>query len=307
MKLLFTCDLDPLGVTIDEERNQLNWFDFMDLYKFRKCFSKYNWKMNWFIRADSFVEKFHNDIGWQYHNHISIWDDFREFGDGLAWHPHLYDHNGGSFELFKDDILEAELLETLFKKLKKIGINFEYVRVGEGRGSNHIIKILAENGIKADFSAIPGRYRKDENRNFDWLKTGNNLYYPSKKDYREQGDINHQILEVPLTTTLVNADYDDEAKLRYLDLSYRNDIFKESLEYLLDSENLSFLHFVCHPEGLISDDFSNGLYDYGIKTLSLNLDVTHKLLNDKKIEFESLNLEGFYNYFKNDERRHPVY
>ena len=78
MKLLFTCDLDPLGVTIDEERNKLNWFDFMDLYKFRKCFSKYSWKMNWFIRADSFVEKFHNDIGWQYHNHISIWDDFRK-------------------------------------------------------------------------------------------------------------------------------------------------------------------------------------------------------------------------------------
>lgn len=294
MNLLFTCDLDPIGVTINEDRNNLNWFQYNNLHDLRDCFTKFKWKMNWFVRADNLIEKYHGDICWQYFEYKNLWDDFTKLGDSLAWHPHLYEYINSQFELFTDEVLEAKHLDNMYKQILKSGLKFKYVRVGEGRGSNQIFNVLEKNDFKADFSAIPGRKRFDKNRIFDWSDASNIAYYPSIDNYQCSSKNNLNLLEVPMTTFKIKADYDDSPKLRYIDLSYRNDLFKKSFPtFLKKNMDIDFIHFVSHPEGLISESFTNGLYDYGLDNLRLNLDYIYSSLSEFEIDFKSLNLDEF--------------
>lgn len=183
----------------------------------------------------------------------------------IGWHPHIFDgHNA----IREEDVL----LSGLRNILKQSGFvqQCKLVRIGACQSGNSIMEFLAES-FDIDSSAMSRCIRKDHLRWYDWSETHGNIYFPSVVDYRIDGDLSHDILEVPITTLDILAPYDEVPKRRILNPSVKTSLFQKAVVDSKDSlSSLDCLVVACHAEELESG-YANDLYVYGLDNFFENL------------------------------------
>ena len=108
------------------------------------------------------------------------------------------------------------------------------------------------------------------------------LFWKKYKISEKFFDKNKNIIEVPVTTYKVKAEYDKNKKLRYLDLTAKNKIFKKNFNTI----NWNSTYFVClsHPGNLFNYKIKHGLLGFGVKNFIENLE----LFSRKNVIFENL-------------------
>ncbi len=256
--------MDPIGTILPEQ--SLNWINRVQINRLIEFFDSLEIDLTWFIRADLFVERHSGSI-------LAEFDKFYDLiqSRNWGWHPHL-----------DRSLSEIEQLEKTFELMTKADLLPNCIRIGEGRGSNEIVKFIAQSGIGVDCSAIPGRFRDDNHRNFDWRRASNDVFYQNCSDYqknlsKEEG----LVMQIPMTTSLVRADYDYEPKLRYIDYCYRNDLFRKSLENAC-AQNLQNIHIISHPETILCSGYGNGLYMTGFENIRENLLYVKEMVDNSK-------------------------
>ena len=257
----FSVDLDPYGTVITHLAER--WVTNDQIAELAARFKFYDIEPTWFVRADFFIR---NRTG-------SVLDEMQSFldahGDSFwGWHPHL--------ERGRD---EAQQLVEIFDSIRSAGIYPSVIRVGEGRGSNDITSFVATSGIKIDCSAIPGRFRDDDQRTFDWRGCPNDLFWQNRNNYRfPQHPLNGEVVQVPMTTALLKASFDIEPKLRYLDLCFRHDVFSTGFVDAVN-QGIKHIHVISHPETLLEAGFENGLYKSGWDNVRENLNFINDFNN----------------------------
>jgi len=151
----------------------------------------------------------------------------------------------------KIDEIESYLVKSK-KMFEDFNLNPQSSRILGCTSSNDLMSSLQKYGIKVDSSAIPKRKRENKIA-FNWEKTPNYPYYPSKTDYRIESDSTENrlnILEVPLSTISIKTSYDHVPTLRYMDLSFHNHLLKNGIKNCL--ENSNFLISIIHPQVLMN-------------------------------------------------------
>jgi hypothetical protein len=264
-------------VSLADERNRLSWRAVELIPAIADAIHARGLPATWFIRADGQLREVYGRASYLLDRHDTLWRRLKDQGDEIGWHPHLYAlARDGSFGPERDDDRLARQLRETHAELKTSGYEFASVRMGEAIGSNIVMRTLAELGLRADSSAIPGRRRNDESRVFDWSCSPNFPYRPSVADYRAPGLPALPILEVPMTAVPVQAPYDSRPLARYANLAYRPEIFADAIERWfetdIDGATHKVLTLILHPDELMPGSPDHPLYALTPDALRQNIE-----------------------------------
>lgn len=271
--LVVSVDIDNDGMNSVNERNNLVWQSVEEVPRIADIFERRGVRTTWFVRADNQLDEVYGDPAWLLCEYASIWSDLRRAGHSIGWHPHVVrrDENG-LFVAETDDGRCADALRAIHASLAASGFTFTVSRIGEAFHGNESMRVLDELGMAVDSTAIPGRRRDDGARFFDWSGTPNRPYHPSVADYRVPGRPALSILEVPMTTMLVEAPYDGRPLPRYLNVAYHGEIFRAAVGRHLESlgEGNHVIVTILHPEEVWGP--GHALYGHDLQTVEHNVD-----------------------------------
>ncbi len=217
--------------------------------------------MTWFVRSDGQVAEHTGSAAGLVRGWSGFWEDIRENGGEVAWHPHLYKRRAQTWIPIRDPKRLAGEAERIWNEINSEGWRPVSARMGETVGSTELMNFLDSAGIRTDASALPGRSRDDGMRLFDWKRTPSEPYHPARGDYRRpprplgagdkvEGERPLKLLEVPFTMAGIRAPYDPKGQSsrpsrRYVDLSYAPDRFRKGLGSQL--KKIRYLVLVVHP------------------------------------------------------------
>ena len=296
MNLLLTIDVDNDGIAIQDERTALSWTALARIPDIKEACDRLGLRVTWFVRADSQLRQVYGTAMYLLLEYAPLWRQMEGSGDEIAWHPHLYQWDGGDRRYVMDTNEDCcvRKLEEARAELLAGGFRHSSVRMGEAFQCNATIAALARLGLEVDSTAIPGRKRADASRTFDWAPTPNEPYRPSKADYRlPDPDSHFDILEVPMTTMPVKATYDPAPLPRYINPAYCHPAFKAGID--LHLENLprplasqTFLTLVLHPDEVVSARRSHPLYAFSLKEMENNVEYLLKTMESHGLEWRSL-------------------
>jgi hypothetical protein len=274
-----TVDIDPDETTITGDRNKLEWNGLRYLRELRDATSLPGSVVTWFVRADDQIAQLCGSYDYLFQKNQSFWDFVRKEGDEIALHPHLYvfDASKKCYCSLRDSTACSEQLNRIHASLTKAGYSFQSIRIGEAFHSTELMTCIDNLGYAVDSTAVPGRFRDDAQRCFDWSSTSNAPYHPDSMDFRVPGQRSLGVLEVPMTTAKFKAEYDSGPKLRYMSLSYRSDIFARGFEEYLancgEGEARSVV-FIVHPGEVFGTEKAashGGLYSFDLHSVRVNL------------------------------------
>jgi hypothetical protein len=276
INLAVTIDVDNDDMALADERNRLSWTGLSIIPDIRNTLEKFGLPATWFVRADRQLREVYGSASYLLEKEAQMWRQLVAAGDEIGWHPHVYHLNRRQeWETERDDESFARQLVEIHEDLALRGFNHDSVRIGEACGSNSIAHALAQLGLIADSSAIPGRRRVDGSRVFDWEPTPNHPYFPGRGDYRRPTEDRLPILEVPMTTAPVTASYDRAPLCRYLNLTYHPEIFSAAMRaYVAEVGNdasVGYLTVILHPDELIAGRKEHGLYAFTFEAVRSNL------------------------------------
>lgn len=222
-----------------------------------------------FIRSDNQINQLYGSYDYLVKSSGDVVKQIAEKNGELVWHIHLYEKNGNEWL----PIRHKELADAFLKDLKFVKeipeINWRIVRIGEGVMTNDLMRAIDQSGILIDSSAIASRKRNDAEKSFDWSLTTNEPYYPSSSDYRTNGIRHLTVREVPMSTILMKAPYDNEPLLRYFNLAFKTEIlFQNFYSYV---KNHNSIVTITHPFEVFSNG-SHGLIAYDINTFRNNIE-----------------------------------
>jgi hypothetical protein len=274
LPVILTMDTDPKGRNLPNFNNTYS-FDYEHLIDRMLLDLRHSiWKLTCFVSTDIRVEQSKGSA-------LYLWEFFQDkthFDIELGWHPW--------FEGGHQDGSSLEYRKT-FKKERPTA-----VRVCGGNMNNEQLAELYRQGFTVDCTALPGIIRTGE-RPFDWGTTTQSSYLPSTEDYKVTGDSIQGILEVPTTTILSQAPYDQEPKLRYCNPLYQPKIFYQMLKTYFNSGDLGdHLTLIFHPDEL-EEGFENDLYCYGVKNLLSNLGTLELYAREQNVRVKPLLMREF--------------
>jgi hypothetical protein len=266
--LVNTVDVDNDNITVGKERDILSWNSLENIRPMRDLFSEYGIRTTWFVRADEQIQAMHGRCDFLLAEYRHLWESMAD--DEIGWHPHLYSFKRETGKWSEDSEADRQA-ERIFTGALKGSYDFKSVRIGETLCNNSLMNRLSEFGMSVDSTALPGR------RN--WESTPNHPFHPSKEDHKAPCIIRSEelpILEVPMTTMLIRAPYDKGPFLRYVNLSFKSDLFREGLEFLLTSSrgqtDTFFLVTVTHPDEVDSRGRSHQLYSFSMDDVRENIE-----------------------------------
>ena len=294
LNLLITVDVDQDGANIENERTSLSWGCLEQIPAIKQIFRGFDLYTTWFVRADNQLETFYGSPAYLLLAYNWLWKELAASGDEIAWHPHIYRRtNTGEYRMETDEHRFCSQLTGIRADLKREGFEHLSVRVGEAFGTNLIMRTLAGLGLKADSSAIPGRRRADSARTFDWALSPNQPYVPDVNDYRVPAVTRGlSIVEVPMTTAPIQAPYDKEPLLRYMNLSYRHPFFKQAVEaYLTSVEHWpgdTYFTLIVHPDEVMPERPAHPLYEFSLASVERNLNYLLEAIASRGMGVRSL-------------------
>jgi len=193
------------------------------------------------VRADDQIASF-------YDSPTKLFYEVKEFSSkcenqdvtfDIGWHPHLYKKGPNSWELELSGHAQYEQIKRTYEFIDRDVGDISVTRIGECLFSNDILKALKECSISVDSTALPGRIVERT----DWRNCPEEPYYPKDDDFCAPGG--NGLLEVPMTVLPVQAPYETEPKLRYLNLNFGEHYLRESI--LENINNKKLIVTVIHP------------------------------------------------------------
>lgn len=251
-------------------------------------------KATWFIRTDNEVLAEKGERGYILEKYKTIWRDLNEKGHEIGFHPHLYCFKNNNWILETNPLKQATQLKESFKDFVSKGYIPQSSKIGDAYCSNQIMNTLEDLGIKFDCSAMPGRKRKDVQRNIDWSKTPYSYYNPSFENYQFEGLKNYKLIEIPMTMIATKADYDNKQFQRYFDLSFHNRVFLKGFEKIVKSSK--YLLLTSHPSSIITNKNVHGLLSFNPENFLLNLNNLLQTCKKNLIEYEFVRVKDLVNY-----------
>ena len=177
------------------------------------------WRATWFLRIDPELDEFARQK--------SLLGQLIDHEHAIAWHYHG----------------PLKQVARFARLARSRGVDVS--RVGFGRGSNRVLRLLADAGIRIDSTAMPRPTYPWTRRGVDWTLTPRVPYRPSVADYRVPGTPSLDIVEVPISCDAVAAPGDDRHVVRYLNPAYHPAIFGPSVEAWLSRQH--HLVTITHP------------------------------------------------------------
>ena len=249
----------------------------------------------WFIRSDDQIKFYFGSRNHLVTSKFSLWQSLIYSGHEIGWHPHLYELSNN---IWAQSTNSDNLKEQLFNSYSEFNEIFDNKisssRIGEAYFSNTIGITLDELNIKYDSTALPGRNRIDQSRSFDWIKTNNSPYKPSKNDYSISNNDNYNFIEIPFTMVSSLADYDKSPIKRYLDISFKHSCIKSGISEIVYDGN--YLNMIIHPSTIIpsiNKGKSHGLLSFDIKHVEKNLNYIIDLATERGIEYKFSTISKF--------------
>jgi hypothetical protein len=248
-------------------RNQASFDSFRK--DFNKILDEINNPFSVFLRADYQIYKLYGSYDYLIKNNPELIHLISSFNGEINWHIHLYEESNKNWIQIKNTEQLVQRFIEDFKSVQNVNnIRSDIVRVGECVMNNELMRAMNDLGIRIDSTALPGRRRNDEQKFFDWEKTKNNIYHPSQKDYRIEGNPFLSIKEVPMSTLEMKAQYDKKAILRYFNLSFKSKVLFENFDsYIMQNERLVT---ITHPFEIIGHG-NHGLISYDLNVFKKNL------------------------------------
>lgn len=241
-----------------------------------------------FIRADKQIKSLYGSYDYLLINNPQLIDLIIKANGEINWHIHLYELINNEWAQIKDDQkLISTFLDDYLEVQKIEKINSNIIRIGECVMSNSLMNTINQLGIKIDSTALPRRKRIDEDKDFDWELTKNNIYHPSKDDYRTSGEDQYSVLEVPMSTLPMQAIYDKVPLYRYFNLSFKTEVLFENFrEYVMSHNELIT---ITHPFEVLSDG-SHGLISYDLNVFIKNIQLLKEQVEQmgKKVVFKKI-------------------
>lgn len=226
----------------------------------------------WYVRGDRHIGAIFGSPVHLLQKYRDLWHQRTARGDEIGFHPHLYRHIDCEWRQETDaTALREQLAETL-AAMRAEGFQPRSSRIGEAFASNEVMAALDELGIQCDSTAMPGRVRRDAERQLDWGITPQQPYHPSTADYRQPGTPELRLLQVPMSMIETKTDYDRAPLLRYADLSFHHDVLRAGLSAFLATAPL--LVTVTHPSTVLPGiaPQRHGLLSFDIGNFRRNLD-----------------------------------
>ena len=251
-------------------------------------------KATWFIRCDNEVKSDNGERAYLLEKYKNIWKDLSKKGHEIGFHPHLYCIKNNNWTLDTNPIEQVNQLKDSFKDFRSKGFNPISSKIGDAYCSNHIMNALNDLGIKFDCTAMPGRKRKDDQRNIDWSKTKDSYYYPSYKNYQVEGLKNYKLLEIPMTMIATRADYDKAKFQRYFDLSFHSRVFEEGYEKIIT--NSKYILLTSHPSTIIEGNNNHGLLSFSSNVFFNNLYNLIRTCKKNLIKYKFVRVKDLVNY-----------
>lgn len=244
--------------------------------------------ITWFLRSDLEVERHLGSTGALLSRYGSTWRHLREGGHEFGYHPHLTGPSNDATAEEPPDI--AWQLEHGLDVMRSHGFRPSVSRLGEAHGSNIALRTLDTLGMKADSTAMPGRFREDTSRSFDWRGSPSLPYHPSRSDYRRPGSDGLTLLEIPMTMIPTQAPYDTEPIDRYIDLTFHSDLLETGLKNIVARSPL--IVTVGHPSTLLPSLAPNGhgLLSYSSAAFKRNLNRLFEVADelDRPLDFRTM-------------------
>lgn len=226
----------------------------------------------WYVRGDRHLGALFGSSSHLLEKYRDLWHQHAARGDEIGFHPHLYRLNDGEWWQETDAVALREQLTETLEAMRAAGFQPRSSRIGEAFGSNDVMAALDELGIQCDSTAMPGRVRRDAERQLDWGPTPQQPYHPSVADYRQPGTPELRLLQVPMSMIETKTDYDREPLLRYADLSFHHEVMREGLSAFLATAPL--LVTVTHPSTVLPGIASqrHGLVSFDLGNFRRNFD-----------------------------------
>lgn len=197
--------------------------------------------VTWFLRADQLILR-------QFGSQTAVVQRFLEVvppaflrGHELGWMPQLPGSAGTG--------MAHDLLEGTHERVLALLGSVDSVRMGDCYHDNLAMRILDTLGVRFDCSAVPGRRKSDPGWYVDWRGTPETPYHPACDDYRRAGDPHWRILEVPMTVIPMQASYDPQPLLRYVNPCFPEHFLWPALQGKI--ARAPYLMCVLHPDELL--------------------------------------------------------
>lgn len=276
LNVFLTCDGDPDRATsATPERDTVTWEGFEMLPRLVDYLGERSMPFTFFVRSDRQMRSVMGSFLGMFERHEKLLNTVRATGNEIGWHPHLYDKVDGAVVPAVSEASACAQMTEVHQSLTKAGLEFQSLRLGEAWHSSATMRLANEMGFRFDSTAIPGRARADGARVFDWEPTPNHAYHPSISDYRIADPQNSlAITEVPMTSGWIKTNYDAKPMRRYLNLTYRPDLFAQGLNSYLEVASgfpRRELVFIFHPGELLEIP-ANDLHTFGWGNFRENLE-----------------------------------
>jgi hypothetical protein len=288
--ICLTIDCDPDGLSgVQTNRRALAWAG-LEYAAEQLPLLLGDMPLTWFVRADGQLRDVLGSPLVLLDQYADFWSDAARHGHEIGWHPHLYRQPDAAAEptLITDAAEAWDELESLWEQVKTAPFAWQAFRNGEGWHTPETFTCVEAMGFVVDSTAIPGR--DDPPR--DWLHAPNNPYFPSACDLSSRSD-KREMLEVPMTTWLVQAPYDAAPKRRYMNPAVHETLFAAALEKattIVPTDGLCVWTLILHPDEILPSGKADGLYAHSVKTLRQNLDRLKGLFETRgdAVEFVTL-------------------
>lgn len=279
-------DFDPKSKNYyNRSKAKFNFFD----KNFSKLIDKLdNIPFSVFIRSDYQIKTIYGSYDYLFEKNSDVIEEINQSNGEINWHIHLYEQVGEKWLQIKD---EQQIVESFLKdyaEVRKIkGLNSHIVRIGECVMTDALMNTIDKSGITIDSTALPGRKRNDAEKSFDWEITTNEIYHPSKLDYRKASDTNYSLIEVPMSTLMMKTHYDNQPIKRYFNLAFKTEILFQSFDEYITNNNT--LVTVTHPFEVLAEG-NHGLVSYDLSVFEKNLKLlrTKVAANGKKAIFKKI-------------------
>jgi hypothetical protein len=251
--------------------------------------------ITWFVRVDAQIREAFGSALHLLDAFAPLWAETRASGHELGWHPHLYRASGeGNDPLpIADPHEAADEIERLWSELSGCSFAAASFRNGEGWHYPETFAAVERLGFRWDSTAIPGRKGAGMHP-LDWTGTPNRPYFPGG-DIRLPG-LPRRLLEIPLNTWNIEAPYDGQPRLRYLNAAVHEALFRKALASLdlNSSADLRVWTFVLHPDEILPEAPPDLLYSRSAGVLCRNLDAFASALREAghTVEFVTISQAG---------------
>lgn len=245
--------------------------------------------ITWFIRADGQLESILGTPSYLLERFDRFWADVSRAGHELAWHPHLYRQATSEDKAFiiSDPNEATEELERLWEKLRGI-LRATSFRNGEGWHTPQTYSAIERLGFRCDSTAIPNR-KGGNGHPMNWTGAPNQPYFPESDNLRAAG-VERALLELPMSTWMVQAPYDNGPKTRYINPALHPHLFANALRTWEKARKFSSTGgyvwvMIFHPDEVFPAQ-QDQLYARSRNALFTNLVAFQESLQHENVEVE---------------------